>query len=243
MGPPQEPCGLVASFVARQLIILVAVMLFLAYTFVRVRLGHEKRDIRTLAADFSKQAGQQMFGGALMVVLGVLLAERGLDALAWYGAEYPFEVILTTIFTSWLRHGTDACFGALYRRTGSKCLTPFVNFGQYGPTPGSFLCSWYLAQMVQAVILIGVCARIGSVLLIVLSLSILPEWCSPVLLVGKAWFNSGMACSERTVATLYVMPVVGDAIQFIIIDAIQKFKGRAGGSEPMLAKGSSGTMM
>ena len=39
-------------------------------------------------------------GGALMVGMGLMLAkESGLDALAWYGAQYPFEIVLTTVFT------------------------------------------------------------------------------------------------------------------------------------------------
>ena len=206
-------CALVSSFVARQGIILIAGISFLLYTYVRFRVGYETRDFRTFLADVSKQAGQQMFGGALMVALGILLAERGQDALAWYGAEYPFEIILTTIFTSVLRHGCDKFFRWLQDRTEWECLTPFNHFGQYGPTPGSFRCSWYGAQLVQAVLIIGVGARIISVLFIVFSLQVLPEWCSPVLLVSKAWFQSGMTCTARTIATLYVLPVVGDAIQ------------------------------
>ena len=46
-----------------------------------------------------------MIGGVLMVGMGLMLArESGLDALAWYGAQYPFEIVLTTIFT-----GDTAC--------------------------------------------------------------------------------------------------------------------------------------
>jgi hypothetical protein len=65
------------------------------------------------------------------------------------------------------------------------------------------------------------------VLVIVASLDYLPEAYSPVLLLGRSWYYSGMTCSARTVATLYVMPVVGDAIQFVIIDSIQKFRARS----------------
>ena len=172
-----------------------------------------------------------MFGGVLMVVLGVLLAEGGLDALAWYGAEYPFEIVLTTVFTSWLRTWSERYFAWLQQRTGWESLTPFNKFGQYGPQPGTFRWSWYWAQMVQAVLIIGVCARIISVLLIVVSLSVLPEWGSPVLLVAKAWYYSGLSCSERTMATLYVVPVLGDAVQFIIIDQIQKFRRSPGADD------------
>ena len=49
----------VSSFIARQLIILVAGLIFLAYTYVRVRLNYERRDLATFVADVSKQAGQQ----------------------------------------------------------------------------------------------------------------------------------------------------------------------------------------
>ena len=65
-----------------------------------VKLRYERRDLKTFCADCSKQAGQQMVGGALMVGMGLMLAkESGLDALAWYGAQYPFEIVLTTVFT------------------------------------------------------------------------------------------------------------------------------------------------
>ena len=67
---------------------------------VRVKLRYERRNLKTFCADCSKQAGQQMIGGVLMVGLGLMLArESGLDALAWYGAQYPFEIVLTTVFT------------------------------------------------------------------------------------------------------------------------------------------------
>ena len=71
-----------------------------------MRLRYERRNLKTFCADCSKQAGQQMIGGVLMVGMGLMLAkESGLDALAWYGAQYPFEIVLTTVFTgdaAWL---------------------------------------------------------------------------------------------------------------------------------------------
>ena len=67
---------------------------------IRVKLQYERRNLKTFCADCSKQAGQQMIGGVLMVGMGLMLAkESGLDALAWYGAQYPFEIVLTTVFT------------------------------------------------------------------------------------------------------------------------------------------------
>ena len=80
-------CTLVASFAARQAIILAAVLLFMLYTWIQIRRGVEKRSLTTLVADASKQAGQQTFGGAMMVLLGVLLAHNKYDSLAWYAAE------------------------------------------------------------------------------------------------------------------------------------------------------------
>ena len=86
MGEPIK-CTLVASFAARQAIIMAAVLLFVLYTWIQIRRGVEKRSLTTLVADASKQAGQQAFGGAMMVVLGVLLAHQKYDSLAWYAAE------------------------------------------------------------------------------------------------------------------------------------------------------------
>ena len=88
-GRMDEPikCTLVASFAARQAIIMAAVLLFVLYTWIQIRRGVEKRSLTTLVADASKQAGQQAFGGAMMVLLGVLLAHHKYDSLAWYAAE------------------------------------------------------------------------------------------------------------------------------------------------------------
>ena len=52
-----------------------------------------------------------------------------------------------------------------------------------------------------------------------------------MLLVAQGWFYSGLSCNSRTVLTLYVVPVLGDAVQFIIIDQIQKFRNRADADE------------
>ena len=82
-------CALVSSFIARQGIIAAAAGFFLLYTYVRAKMGLEHRNLKTFVADCSKQGGQQAVGGVLMVVIGVILSQNeGLDALAWYGAEY-----------------------------------------------------------------------------------------------------------------------------------------------------------
>lgn len=218
-----EKCELVKSFVARQAILFTAGLLFLLYTFVRVRRGIEIRDMRTFAADCSKQAGQQAFGGVMMVIVGEMLARNGLDGLAWYGAEYPFEIVLTTAFTGVLRHKTEDFFLILYHEGHWSRLKPLTQFGKYGPTPGSFQWGWYWMQMLHAVILIGVVARLSSIFCILLMLQ-LPGWWSPVRLVAELWFYSGLNCSTRTFSTLYGMPVLGDAVQLIIIDRLQKYR-------------------
>ena len=83
----QQTCELVKNFLARQSIILIAGIIFLTYTAIRVRRGLERRDLKTFCADVSKQAGQQGLGGVLMVLVGLHLAESGFDSLAWYGAQ------------------------------------------------------------------------------------------------------------------------------------------------------------
>ena len=220
-----ERCSLVSSFVARQAVIFVAGCLFLLYMWVQVRRGSEARDLRTIVADISKQGGQQAFGGLVMVLLGVFLAHDSLDSLAWYGAEYPFEVVLTTYFTSKLRVWVEDGFSRWYARRGHAWLEPYTVCGRYGPTPGEFRCDWYGAQLVQAVLLIGIPARVGSVLVILASLALpgLREF-SPVLLLGRLWYDSGLSCAQRTIGALYMMPVLGDAVQFIVIDRIQRYK-------------------
>ena len=149
-------------------------------------------------------------------------------------AADPSGTINPSDFTGKLRKWTELWFTRWYERSGDPRLMPYTMFGLYGPTPGDFKWDWYGAQMVQAVLLIGVPARVFSILLILLSLHLLPTWCSPVDLVGAAWYYSGLTCLQRTILTLYFMPVAGDAVQFIIIDSLQKFKAKEQGSQAML---------
>ena len=57
--------------------------------------------------------------------------------------------------------------------------------------------------------------------------------------MADAWYYSGLTCGQRTIATLYVLPVIGDAVQFIIIDQIQKF--HAAPSPPLASRCGCGT--
>ena len=45
-----------------------------------------------------------------------------------------------------------------------------------------------------------------------------------MLLLAKFWFTSGLSCPQRTAAVLYTIPLLGDVIQFIVIDGLQKFR-------------------
>jgi hypothetical protein len=135
-------CSLVKSFFARQGIIAIAALIFLSWTAVRVRLGREKRDLKTFIADVSKQGGQQMMGGVMMVLLGLHLSEGGLSPLVWYGAQYPFEIVLTTTFTGFLRKWIERTARDWQLRTRWDWLAPYALVGQYGPNPGDFRCSW-----------------------------------------------------------------------------------------------------
>ena len=216
-------CALVKSFVARQGILAVAGLIFLGWIAVRVRLGKEKRDLKTFVSDVSKQAGQQMMGGTMLVLMGLKLSERGLSPLAWYGAQYPFEIVITTIFTGLFRQWVESGAVAMRVRTGWAWLEPYGAVGQYGPRSGEWRWSWYLPQLVQAIVLIGFPARVIAIGSIYLSLSFLPEELSPVHLLGEAWYAGGLSCNQQTVAILYVLPLLGDAVQFIIIDRLQAF--------------------
>ena len=94
--------------------------------------------------------------------------------------------------------------------------------------------------MVQAVLLIGIPARLTSVGLILLSM-LLPASVQPVSLVASSWFYAGMSCTTRTALTLYVVPLAGDVAQFLIVDQIQKARGVENGDRrQLLHLGSAG---
>ena len=224
-----EACALVRDFVARQGVIFIAALAFFAYTAIRVRLGRDKRDLRTFVADASKQGGQQMMGGTMMVLLGLHLSERGLSPLAWYGGQYPFEIIITTVFTGLFRTWVERGAQQLRLQTGWAWLAPYGMVGQYGPRPGEWQWRWYFHQLVQAILLIGFPARVVALGCILLSLSALPDSASPVYLVAQLWFSSGLSCGVQAAVVLYAVPLAGDAVQFIVIDRLQAFRAAAGG--------------
>jgi len=223
-------CPLVSSFLARQGIIAAAGCFFFLVTWLRKLQGVETRDLRTFCADVSKQVMQQGFGGLLMAAAGVALAqhEGRFDALAWYGAEYPFEIVLTTFFTRVFRQLSEHVARNFYvaaenqSSAWSEIWLPMLNMGRYGPTEQEpFRCQWYVMQMVQAVLLIGVPARLCSVGLI-LTAMLLPEAWNPVRGIASLYYESDLTCAARTALTLYIVPLAGDAVQFVIIDLIQK---------------------
>lgn len=233
MASETQGCDLISSFLMRQGVIATAGIMFLIFTYVRKQMGIETRDLRTFVADCSKQGFQQGFGGLLMAALGVLLERNaGLDALAWYGGEYPFEMVMTTFFTHTFRRLSERLARHQYDTGSNKQLwEPMLHMGCYGPSEQEpFKCSWYITQLVQAVLFIGIPARILSVGFILFSVA-LPDALSPVRGVASAWYGSGMSCAVRTAFTLYVVPLLGDAVQFVIIDQIQKFGGLSSDSD------------
>ncbi|KAL1522267.1 hypothetical protein AB1Y20_017261 [Prymnesium parvum] len=221
-GGSCAPCGcaLLTSWTVRQAVLLCAGLIFIAFTLA----SGETREPRTFVADCAKQAGQQAIGGVLLLLVGERLSSRGgADALAWYAAQYPFEVLLTTLLTRVLKEASSRCIGRAYRRTRARWLRPCLHYGQYGPEPRSFRASWCCVQMAHAVLLVGGGARLGSVG-IILALVALPGLWSPVRLLAELWYHSGLSCTQRTIAALYVIPVLGDAVQLVVIDRIQRFR-------------------
>jgi len=79
-----------------------------------------------------------------------------------------------------------------------------------------------VAQLAQAILLIGLPARLIALSLIWCSLY-LPNQVSPVHLLASGWYRSGLSCDTQTALLLYAIPLAGDVIQFIIIDKLQAF--------------------
>jgi hypothetical protein len=254
-APLREACPVMKNFIARLGILLTAGLIFMAFIGWRMKRGHETRNARVFMADVSKQGGQQALGGVMMVLLGMRLSHDVYSPLAWYGALFPFEIVLTTSFTWTFRQLTEAW---ARKHSALRLLQPLAYVGQYGPAgKGDWRWSWYLAQLLQATLLIGFPARVCALSIIALSLWLLPAGLSPCAGLARFYYYSGLTCSQQvaglvrrrsprrparpfscaagctTSATysarhlsqaifiLYILPVFGDATQFIVIDRLQ----------------------
>ena len=133
-----------------------------------------------------------------MVLLGMHLAKGGGDALAWYGAQYPFEIVLTTIFTGLLRRRSGAAGGCSGGGPtgGGSCRSR--SSASTGRAPATSRAGGTGLQMLQAVVLIGAVARLAALGLVVLSLNVLPAVASPVALIAEARYHSALSCNQRT---------------------------------------------
>ena len=95
----------------------------------------------------------------------------------------------------------------------------------------------FRSSYIACVVAVRLPASLISLAIILCSLRFLPSTGNPILLLGNAWFNSGLSCFQRTVAILYLVPAIGDAAQFIVVDFVQKFKmdGHTQGRDPLQA--------
>jgi hypothetical protein len=218
-------CALVAGFLLRQGVLALAGLIFWGVTFSRMRRGLDTRDFTTFAADCSKQAAQQMCGGAMMAVLGVVLAHNvGLDPLSWYASEYPFEIVATTVATKLFLLLTERV--AVQRSTeDSPSLFWYrvKRIGQYNHTPGVFCWATYWVQLFHAIFLVGIPARLCAISSILVLLQ-LPA--NPVRGLANFWYELSWSCESKSIVILYAIPVLGDAVQFLIVDAVQRARSK-----------------
>jgi hypothetical protein len=198
-SPLPDSCPVVKSFLARLGILATAGLIFVAFIGWRMRRGHETRSHRVFIADVSKQGGQQAMGGVMMVVLGTRLSESASSPLAWYGALFPFEIVLTTSFTWTFRRLTEAYASQLAQSHSAwHLLQPLAHVGQYGPAgKGDWRWSWYLAQLLQATLLIGFPARLCALSVIAFSLWLLPTSLSPCAGLARFYYYSGLTCDQQ----------------------------------------------
>ncbi len=212
-----EGCPLMRSFMARQGILIGGGICFISYVYVRIRVGKDKRTFKIFAADVSKQVFQQMIGGSMMAVFGVTMFTHGYDSLSWYGAEFPFEIIFTTYFTHIFKKLTENWA----KRKSKPFFLAMRQSGKYGTTAEDFEWNIYFAQLAQAVIFVGLPARILS-MLIMSSIVNIPN--NPLSWIASMYFRWDTICFIKEIFILYVNPFVGDTIQFIVVDWIQRLK-------------------
>lgn len=202
--PLPEACAVMKSFIARLGILVTAGLIFASFIGWRMRRGHETRNNRVFMADVSKQGAQQAMGGVMMAVLGMRLSEDDYSPLAWYGALFPFEIVLTTSFTWTFRQLTEAHAAQLAKKHSAwHLLQPLAHVGQYGPAgKGDWRWSWYLAQLLQATLLIGFPARFGALGIIALSLWLLPTALNPCAGLARFYYYSGLTCDQQVTRRL-----------------------------------------
>lgn len=212
-----EGCPLMWSFMARQGIIIGGGICFISYVYVRIKIGKDKRTFKIFAADVSKQVFQQMIGGAMMAAFGVTMSTHGYDSLSWYGAEFPFEIIFATSFTHIFKKSTENWA----KRQSKPFFLAMQQCGKYGTTAKDFQWNVYFAQLTQAVIFVGLPARIISILIMSIIVNI-PN--NPLSWIASMYFRWDAMCFIKDIVILYVNPFIGNTIQFIVVDWIQKLK-------------------
>jgi len=93
--------------------------------------------------------------------------------------------------------------------------------GKYGSFPNEFRFELYVPQLVQAVFFVGVPARVVTISFMMLIVFI-PH--NPLAWIAYMYYNWNVPCFTKDVVILYMMPLVGDTIHFVLVDMIQKLR-------------------
>ena len=91
-----KKCSLVRTFFTRVGVLGFGALLYALYTWVRMRLGHDRRNFFEVMAMFVNLCAHQMVGGLLLLLYSI--HQQGLDPIAWYSATFDFEFVFTMVF-------------------------------------------------------------------------------------------------------------------------------------------------
>lgn len=208
-------CSLVRTFFTRAGVLALGALLYVVYTYVRMRLRYDKRNFFEVVAMFLNLCAHQFVGGVLLLLYS--MQQEGLDPIAWYSASFDFEFAFTMLYIHLVRtHAAPQVFAACREFTGGAILV----LGQVGDSEAPFKWRFFYLQAFVSVGVVGVSARVLSICTIALiQLEHLP-WAhaNPVQRLAAFYAYLPLSCAGEALMALYIKPALIDALTFTLSD-------------------------
>ena len=212
-----QTCNAVSSFLARTTVILAAVACYVTYSKWMIDTGRDRRTYVEFACIFSLLCFQQGPGFVINILFSFFhdsVHEMGYDPLAWYGVNFQVETVCTMLYMYLIKSWTSEMFFAHVSHGKVATLT----LGQYHDEHGTFQISYFWLQFVY-VEMAGLAARLFSLV----TLTLLNVYTPLTAALASLFFYWDVDCGTYEFFLLYVIPVVFDALTFLVSDVF--FRG------------------